>query len=404
MSDLDLDALAEAAGHATRTSKKWRAYDGDVLPAWIAEMDFGIADPIREALIEQVRRGDIGYPDPAGDGVPEALAAWALDGWGWRVDPADVRVVPDVMRGMEMCLQAFSEPGEPVVVTTPIYPPFLDAVADYDRVLAPAGLVRNGTGWELDLDAVERGLGDGARLILLCSPHNPTGHVFTREELERLAALALRHQAVIVSDEVHAPLVFEPHVHLSLAELVPDLRRLLVTVTSASKAWNMPGLRCAQIVCQDAALRARLDALPRRLGNGVGILGLTGTVVAFTQGEPWLREVRRGLDERRRLVAELLSSRLPAIGYQPPEASYLAWLDLSALPTGVDGASSWAGELVARGRVALNSGADFGPGGERHVRLNFATSRRRLEEIVDRMALALDPAVREEQTHVAADR
>lgn len=397
VNDFDLDGAAARADHQTRSSKKWRVYDHDVLPAWIAEMDFGIAEPIRDALLDQVGRGDLGYPDPAGDGVREAFAAWTWNRWGWQVAPPEVRVVPDVMRGMEMCLQAFSAPGEPVVVTTPVYPPFLDAVADYQRVLAPAGVVRRGDGWELDLDAVEYGLAAGARLILLCSPHNPTGHVFTRAELEGLAELARRHGAVIVSDEVHAPLAFAPHTHLSLATLVPDLRPHLVTVTSASKAWNLPGLRCAQLVVQDDALATALDALPRRLGNGVGILGLTASVVAFTEGDPWLRTVRQGLAERGRLLATLIGERLPQVGYLPPEAGYLAWLDVSAITADAPRA------LLDRGRVALNDGREFGPGGEGHVRLNVATSARRLGEVVDRMTLAL-ATTDEELTDAAAHR
>lgn len=372
-----------------RRSKKWSHYPPDVLPAWLAEMDFPLATPVTDRILERVRLGDLGYPPLAGEHpLPEIFARWAKAQWDLRFQASDVLVVPDVMRGVEMCLQAFSEPGDPVIVFVPIYPPFLESIEDYRRVPVPCPVVPDGESWAFDLAAVRAGLAAGCRLILLCAPHNPTGHVVGSEELTVLAELAQEYDAVIVSDEVHAPMTYERS-HRPMATISEAVCDRTVTLFSASKTWNLAGLRAALAVVTDPALRARLAGLPRRFGNGTGILGMEAAVAAFESGKPWLESVMGTLADNRRLLGELLAEQLPAIRYRMPEAGYLAWLDCREL-----GWDDPAAVFLDRGRVALNSGLPFGPGGQGHARLNFATPEPVLREIVRRMALAVETADR----------
>ena len=370
-----------------RCSKKWSRYPADVLPVWLAEMDFPLAEPIARRLVERIELADLGYPALAADHpLPSVFAEWAGREWNWPVDPADVAIIPDVMRGVEMCLKAFSAPGDGVIVFPPIYPPFLESIADYDRVPVHCPVTPDGEGWALDLDAVRSGLAAGARLILLCSPHNPTGHVPPAAELRALAGLADRYDAVIVSDEVHAPLVYDGFTHTPIATLGDEVAARTVTLFSASKAWNLPGLRCALAVA-GPRLRAVLNRLPRRFANGTGILGMEAAVAAFQEGSPWLTRIRARLDANRGAVARLLAEQVPQIRYRVPDAGYLAWLDCTEL-----GWTNPAERFLAEGRVALNSGLDFGPGGEGHARLNFATPEPILREAVRRIAAAVaDP-------------
>ena len=367
-----------------RAGAKWTAAGPDVLPAWVAEMDFALAEPITAALHDAVDRGAVGYsPSDARTGVPEALATFATDRWSWSLDPGHVVLVPDVMSGIELVLRALCEDA-PVVVPTPAYPPFLDVVPLTGRTLVPLPLSPDGPA-VLDLDRLDAALAAGARTVLLCQPHNPWGRVFTRGELEALRDVVARHGARVISDEVHAPLVLKGATHVPYATLDGTAAHTS-TILSAAKAWNLPGLRCAQVVTGTPADTGILRALPLVAVHGPSPLGVVGALAAYREGTPWLEELRRRLDGNRTLFAELVAGLLPQVRQRRLEATYLAWLDVRGL-----GLQDPAGLALRDGRVLVNDGTRFGPGGAGHVRVNLATSPDRLDRIVRRLASAWTP-------------
>ncbi len=367
--DLTLDELRR-----TRTSAKWRVFDDDVLPLWVAEMDTRLAPPVREALEQAVASGDTGYPTP--EVYVAAAAGFAKQRWEWSFDTELARVVPDVMHGAMEVLRR--QRAEAVVVNPPVYPPYYEYLAHEEHRIVEAPL----TAGRLDLGALERAFTEAPRgrtSYLLCSPHNPTGTVHTADELRAVAALAREHEVKVVVDEIHGPLVYDGSFRPYLS--VDDDA---VAVLSASKAWNLAGLKAAVAV----AGPSRADdvaGLPFLVSMGASHFGVLAHTAAYTHGQPWLDELLSALDENRRLLGTLLAEQLPEVGYAPPQGTYLAWLDCRALGLGDDPAAAF----LERGRVAFNSGVPFGPGGAGFVRVNLATSPDILTEAVRRMAAAL---------------
>lgn len=378
------DLVSEADLRA-RQSAKWRAYPPDVLPCWVAEMDYPLAQPIKRVLHEALERDDAGYAFPLG--VGEAFVPWARSMWGWEVSAGDVKVAPDVVAAIAEILSVATKPGEAVVIDPPVYAPFAGTIGRLQRRVVETPLVRGESGYRLDLDAIERAYAAGAKAHLLCSPHNPVGLVHGRDTLAALAELAARYGVLVVSDEIHAPLTFDRGRHSPFPSVSEDAARTSVVVTSASKAWNLAGLKAAVIVACHDETRRLLAKLPVDLPYRAGHLGVLGARAAFQQGGDWLEETLRILDRNRRLVGELLREELPRARFAEPDAGYLAWIDCSDLGLGPDPAAVF----LERGRVALSSGISFGAGGEGFVRLNFATTRDLLEEAVRRMAAAVVP-------------
>jgi cystathionine beta-lyase len=375
--DLSLDELR------ARRSAKWVTYPEDVLPAWVAEMDFPLATPIRDVLLRAVKQHDCGYPHLAGLG--EAFAGFAAERFGWSVDPGRVWLVPDVMSGIAGLLAVLTSPGDRVVVNQPVYPPFFSTITDGGRVVVNAPLAASFRGWELDLDALERAFADGAAAYLLCNPHNPTGRVFTREELVHVAVLADRHGVLVLADEIHAPLTLPGADHTPYVTLGDEAARHSLTLASASKAWNIAGLKCAVVVAGSAPGAELGGRLPQSLRYHAGHLGVLASIAAFTEGGPWLDGLLHRLDANRHLLHDLLGRALPDVRYVVPEAGYLAWLDCRKLGLGDDPSAVF----LERGRVALSSGPMFGAEGRGFARLNFGTSSALLGEAVARMARAL---------------
>jgi cystathionine beta-lyase len=381
-----------------RRGVKWHRYGVDVLPAWIADMDFAVAEPVQRAVARLVEDGDYGYADrSAADGLEVAFAHRMRDRFGWEPDPDRVVAVADLVQAIVASVVAFSGPGDGVVVQTPIYPPFLDAIAGSGRRCVADRLVDDGRRLVVDPEtlraAVDRD--GGARLVLLCNPHNPTGRAFERAELEALAELAVERDLVIVADEVHCDLVYPGAQHVPLATLGEDVAARTVTINSASKSFNIPGLRCGVMHFGSEALLERFrQAFPDRLLGRVGVTGVDATVAAWREAQPWLDAVMEVLLANRDRVAAWAAAQAPAIGHHPPEATYLAWLDCRDLPE--DGMAPQE-FFLERARVALHPGADFGPGGETCVRLNFATSPAILEEVLGRMGEAIHAAGRAER-------
>lgn len=369
-----------------RQTLKWSAFGPEVLPAWVAEMDVDVAPAVRAALHEAVDTGTTGYPLPEHlTGLPEATAQWCARAYGWTVDPAGVRLTLDVLHGVATALTALG-PGEgPVVLPTPAYPPFFAVLRGLGRAVVEVPHTRTaapaGTHSALDLDAVDAALAAGARTVLLCNPHNPTGTVYPRSDLAALAAVVDRHGARVVADEVHAPLVHPGRRHVPYAAVAPHHT---ATVTSASKGWNLPGLKCAQVVLTAPGDVPRWDALPAHERCSAAPLGVAANRAAYTGATGWLDELRAELDAQRRLLGALLAERLPELVPAESGATYLAWLDCTA--TGLDDPAAF---LLREAGVALGDGAGFGAAGRGHVRLNYATTPAVLEAVVERTARAL---------------
>jgi cysteine-S-conjugate beta-lyase len=345
-------------------------------------MDFPLAGPVADQLRAAIDRSDAGYSNPAAAGLPEALAGFLGRRQGWSVDPGQVVACNDVVAGLTDLLRTLLEPGDRVVVTPPVYHPFFSLVPDAGCVLAEVPLAG---GRELDLDGIEAAFGRGARALLLCNPHNPTGNAAGRAELEALAGLAAEHDAWILADEIHAPLTLPGTEHVPFLTVSEAAAAHGIALVSASKTFNLAGLGCAQIVTAADPARAAVTALPPGARH-CGHFGAIASAAAYEHGDPWLDAVLAVLDHNRRLVPALLAELVPAARCEPPAAGYLIWIDLGDLGLGADPAAA----ILERGRVAFSSGPAFGRGGEGHVRLNAGTSPDLAREAVERLAKAID--------------
>lgn len=365
-----------------RSSEKWREYPADVLPLFVAETDFPLAPAITTTLQRAVEIGDTGYV-ASRTPLAESFAGFANRRYGWYPDSARMRSTADVSMGIVEILRRVTQPGERVVVTPPVYPPFYDLVAEAGAEVERVPLRDTGPHWELDLDGIRAAFEGGATAILLCNPHNPTGTVHDRESLAALAELADEFGAAVVSDEIHAPLAqpgtgFTPFLAVSDAA-----QRVGYAVVSASKAFNLAGLKCALMVTADDATSEVVRALPVEVEWRTGQFGLLAAVAAFSEeSDAWLDGLLRTLDENRVLLEDLLAAHLPGARYRIPDAGYLAWIDLSALDWG----DNPARRILRDAKVALHFGPAFGAEGAGHVRLNFGTSPEILAEAVERIA------------------
>ncbi|MBK7533966.1 MAG: aminotransferase class I/II-fold pyridoxal phosphate-dependent enzyme [Myxococcales bacterium] len=377
------DALTEA-DLRRRQSAKWKVYGDEVLPAWVAEMDFPIAEPIRRALHAAIDAEDVGYADPRGLG--NAAAPWALASWRWAIAPGDVHMVADVVTGIGEVLRVATAPGDAVLIEPPVYHPFSAVTRHNGRVVVEAPLrLRDGV-YAPDLDAIERAYASGARVHLLCSPHNPSGMAYSEAELARIAELADHHRVLVISDEIHAPLTLRGATHRPFPSVSAAAARCSIVMTSASKTWNLAGLKAAMMIACGERGRTELAKLPPDTPYHAGHLGVLASRAALSEGQPWLTSTLTILERNRALLGELLAEHLPRVRWQPQRAGYLAWLDCRELGLGDDPARAF----LQRGKVALSSGPMFGEQGKGFARLNVATSRGLLEEAVRRMARALE--------------
>lgn len=368
-----------------RSGEKWRTYPDDVLALWVADMDFVQAEVIRARLAECLEIGDLGYPmHPAPTGLPEAFAERAAARWGWQVAPRRVELLTEVVQGMHVALEQFSSGGDGVIVQTPIYPPFMGSVATMQRRLLANPLLPGEGGYQIDLDGLAAQAQD-ARILLLCNPHNPTGRVFRREELEAVAEIAIHHDLLVVSDEIHSDLIYPGFEHIPFASLSEEAAAHTLTLTSASKAFNIAGLRCALAIFGSDEIRKRFLEFPRHLRGGLGSLGIQATLTAWAEADPWLDQVLVQLAANRARIADWVRSEIPNARFFLPEATYLAWFDLRAL----DLQPSPFRHFLEHAKVALSDGASFGPEGKGYARLNFATSPAILDEALSRLSASL---------------
>ena len=362
---------------------KWGTVEPDVLPAWVAEMDYALAPPVREALLDAVNTGVTGYPvfEPGGR-LSEAYAGFAARQFGQRLDPAGVIGTVDVTAGVRVALDVLSDPG-PMVLPLPAYHPQLDVAQITGRERWDLPVDPDAGSAMFDLDHLDRLFADGARTLLLTQPHNPCHHVYTRAELEGIRDVVVRHGARVISDEIHAPLVLPGAEHVPYLSL-DGTSDHAVAVVASSKAFNTAGLRCAQIVTTDDDTRKRLVEQPMARNDSWSSLGAVAAVAAYEDGDAWLAALVERLDQLRSLLDRLLAEHLPEARMRRLEATYLAWLDLRAY-----GHRDPAGVGLAKQRVLLSPGHAYHPGLDGHARLNLATSPERLTEIVRRLGAAL---------------
>lgn len=375
--DPDMDWLRAKQG------VKWTRPDPELIPAWIADMDFPIAPPIRAAITAMLDRGDLGYPEWLDNPLARAFAERMTRRFGWSPDPAHARPVADLIQAMHIVLSLATEPGDGIVAHLPNYPPFLAAIAETGRRLVPVRLVADGASWTEDEGAL-RAAAAQAKVLLLVNPHNPTGRAFTRAELEAIAAVADEHDLLVVSDEIHAELVHDPHEHVPFASLGPSIAARTVTLTSATKAYNIAGVRTAVGHVGPDWLRERWDGQPAAVFGLPSTLGIEATTAAWRDCDDWLAELREHLRAQRDHLAARVG-QLDGISMRVPDAGYLAWLDCRQAELPADPAEYFR----AHAGIELAPGPDYDPAATGWVRLNFATSRAVLDEVLDRVAAAL---------------
>jgi cysteine-S-conjugate beta-lyase len=365
-----------------RPGVKWGSPGPNVLPASIADMDYPVAEPVIASLRRYIDLGDFGYPNWP-DGASPLRVAFAYrmkERYGWWAEPDHVREFTDVTHAMRVMLELCTEPGDGVAIHTPAFGPFVQMIGQLGRRLVPMPLIDGRHGWIFDPeDCARRVAKAGAKTLILVNPHNPTGRVFTRDELRSVAEAAERHGLIVISDELHADITYAPNHHVPFASLDPAVGDRTITMYSASKAFSLAGMRCAVGHVGVRSVREKLAAGVTGTPS-VNVLGMRATLAAWTEGDGWLETVLDYLDGNRRLIAETVATRMPGVRHHTPQATYLAWLDCRDL--GIPDPRKFFRE---RGRVELNPGHDYNPGGDGYVRINFATATPILREILDRL-------------------
>jgi cysteine-S-conjugate beta-lyase len=367
-----------------RSSEKWRTHPEEVLPMFVAEMDFPLAPAIREALQHAVEIGDTGYVDPADEGLAEAFSAFARDRWGWSPSPERMGVTTDVSVVILESLRRLISPGDGVVITPPVYPPFFDLVPEAGATIVEVPLLDDGDAFVLDLAGIDAALAAGARGVLLCNPHNPVGLPHPRETLVALSDIVERHGGFVVSDEIHAPLTHRGHVFTPYLTVSDPARAHGIAAESGSKAFNLAGLKSAMFVAESDRMAGLIRGLPEEVTFRAGLFGILAARVGFAGATGWLDEVVVAVEENFRILERELAAKLPAARLRPATAGYLAWIDLSALGWGDDPAA----ELLMSARLALSNGPAFGTPGRGYVRMNLACAPETVVDAVDRIARA----------------
>jgi cystathionine beta-lyase len=379
----------------SRRNTKWNQYDRDVLPAFVAEMDFAVAGPIQAAIERVVHDGDYGYPmrdgQRAGHALAAAFAARMTRLYDWHISPELVVPLSDLVQGTYAPILAFSEPGDGIILQTPNYPPFRDAIATTERRLIPLRMRDDGTRHTFDLAELKPLVDKTTRMFVLCNPQNPTGRVFSRAELEAIARFVLEHDLIVISDEIHSDIVYPGHRHIPFASLGADIAARTVTLNSATKSFNIPGLRCAVIAFGSEALLSRFHRrIPPKLTGQSSIIGIDATIAAWNECSGWLDAALAHLLKARNHVSQVLAAEAPAIHFHPPEATYLAWLDCSR----IEMPTSAFQFFLDHARIGFSAGESFNPDCANFVRFNFATSMPILDQILDRLVTAVKKAQR----------
>jgi cystathionine beta-lyase len=364
---------------------KWHHYGEDVLPMWVADMDFAAPEPVLDALRERLEHGVFGYPSELPE-AREVIVDRLQRLYSWSVPPEALLFLPGVVVGFNLACHAVGSAGDGVLVQTPVYFPFLEVPRNTGMTLDEMELTRQADGhYEIDCERFERTITERTRVFLLCNPHNPVGRVFRRDELERMAEICLRHKLVICSDEIHCDLLYPPNRHLPIASLSGEVAGQTITLMAPSKTFNIPGLQCSVAIVTDPDLRDKFKAAHKGLVSWVNVMGQVAAVAAYRDCDEWLKALLRYLEANRDFVHQYISDSLPGVTANRPEGTYLAWLDCRE--AGIE--SNPHEFFLEKARVAVNDGASFGRGGEGFVRLNFGCPRSMLVEALERMKDAL---------------
>ena len=362
---------------------KWSRYGPEVLPAWVADMDIRSPQCITDAVVDLFTRGDLGYNSKVIEQLADQFAEWQKTSHGWDLDVQKVRGFCDVLHAVDTILHLHTEPGDGVVVFTPVYPPFLKALdGNHCRTV---GVPLEGPDWRLDPDRLEAAIDSTTKVILICNPHNPTGRTFDEDELAGMLEVAEKHNLLIISDEVWGDLVHPEGKHMPLSSLGAHAESRTVTLSSASKTFNTAGLRCAVAHLGHDETKKKIEALPSHLLGAISTPGATAAIAGWANGGPWLDTVRSHLVARRDQLKARLDAELPEVGFDVPQATYVAWLDFSATKLGDNPAET----ILDVGNLALSPGPDFSAEGNQHARVNFATSEQLVDEIVDRLIVSV---------------
>ncbi len=367
-------------------SAKWRQYAEDVLPLWVADMDFRAPEPVLQALSERVEHGVFGYGCE-----PEELSQVIVDRlfrlYGWKVAPEALILMPGVVHGFHQVCHALGKPGEGILVQPPVYPAILRADEQTSFTCQQAELSQRADGsYYLDLDAFERAITDRTRIFLLCNPHNPVGRVFTAHELKAMADICLRHKMLICSDEIHCDIVYAGHTHIPIGSLSPEIDQQTVTVMAPSKTYNIAGLRLAVAIAPNPELRKSILAVSNHLVGTPSVLSLAAALAAYRDSQPWLDELLAYLQANRDDVVQYVRAHMPGVSVQSPEATFLAWLDCRK--AGIAAGTPYD-FFLKNAKVALSEGMVFGQAGAGFARLNFGCPRATLREALQRMGRAL---------------
>lgn len=363
-----------------RKSTKWREYDEDVLPLPVAEMDYSIAEPIIEAVSEMMRRSDTGYLGKFPE-LGEAFAGFAMRRWNWQIEPESIRIATDVGVATIEILRTLGSAGDRVVVMPPVYPAFYNWVKEIHFPMVEAVLEKDGVSYSIDFAALEREFSAGAKFFIISNPHNPLGMLFSASELEKIASLAEKYNVTILSDEIHAPLTYSEATFTPFASVSDEAKERVITLTSASKSWNLAGLKCSIFFTESKELHDKLEPLVKGIRHRASLIGAAGHVAAFSQSDEWLDDAIATMEASHRLLHSLVREQWPNVKLSNPQNSYLSWIDFSQTKLGEDPAA----EILEKARVALSSGIPFGSGGKNHARLNFATSDELLAEAIARI-------------------
>lgn len=387
--NFDFDSAVNRRGS---DSAKWLVYGEEVLPMWVADMDFVSPQPIQDALHNRVNHGVFGYARPPIE-LRQALAQRMAERHNWTIEPRNVSFLPGLVCGLNVLCRAIGQPGDGVLVNTPVYMPFLSAPINQDRELHEAELTRkniNDNGhervhYEIDFDALEAAIQPNTRLFILCNPHNPIGRVYTKKELETIAELCIKHDLILCSDEIHCDLPLGSSQHISIASLSPEIADRTITLIAPSKTFNMPGLGCSAAIIQNDELRAKMDKAAAGIVPHVNLLGYQAGLAAYTQCADWHSALLDYLTANRDFMVDYIDRELPSLRVTRPEGTYLGWIDCS--DANIEGEPQEF--FLKEAKVAFSSGPAFGKGGENFVRINFGCPRSTLKEGLERVKASL---------------
>ncbi|MCD4672881.1 MAG: pyridoxal phosphate-dependent aminotransferase [Anaerolineaceae bacterium] len=366
-------------------SIKWHYYDENVLPMWVADMDFRSPQPVIDALQQRVDHGVFGYAHDV-PGLKDMILNWLSEHYNWQVQPEYLVYVPGVVPGFNMAAQSLTQPAGGLLIQTPVYMPFLEVPANAGMQMNSMELSRQPDGrYEIDFNAFEAAAADNTGMFLLCNPHNPVGRVYNRSELEHMAEICLRHKVIICSDEIHSDLIFSGQQHIPIASLDPEIAQNSITLLAPSKTFNIAGLGFSFAVIPNPHLRQAFEQARRGTAGWSNVLAMTAAHAAYQHGTPWLQAALEYMETNRDYLTEFVNTQLPGVHMMKPEGTYLAWLDCHEMQVSGNPQKFFLEEA----RVGLNDGETFGPGGERFVRLNFGCPQSLLKESLKRMRQAL---------------